>query len=741
MPNISLFSDYYTIEDPDNLPLETFFQFVKDGEWQDPILALRSMKTKEARNKLKRSLPGVTFAGLFSVRKDDALIEHSGFICIDVDELEDAINTKYLLCGGDDPDKYIYACFYSPSGNGLRIIFKIKPEKHRESYYGISAYLMRTYGLPTDPQSMVPSRSFCVTYDPELYLAEHRVPIWTDYPKEKKPAKKDLNFVYDESDFAFIFKQIKERKLNICEEYQDYLKIGFAFSEKFGDAGRDYYHEICSYSEKYNYKKVDKQFDYCLRSKNLKVANIATFYWYAKQAGVQVVSERTVKIRKATLAGKATGLKVDQIIDNLAKQDIVDCKKLVEDIYSSSDIELGDSIVDHLELFVASSYNFRRNEITRYIERDGKPMSQSDMNTVFISAKKVIEKLEYQLLDRLLLSDFIPTYNPLIDFFNGLVGEFEPVPLGNPKSSLDERTKDYESPLIDKLAASIINNCPAYTNYFLRKWIVGIVSAAYKIHSPLVFVLVGANQGKGKTEFFRRLLPHELQKYYAESKLDAGKDDDILMTQKIVIMDDELSGKSKRESSRLKELTSKQWFSLREPYGRNNVDILRIAVLCGTSNFKEILSDTTGNRRIIPIPVDDIDKDLYNSINKLELFREAAMLLKNGFDWRVITPEDISYLRQNEVEYEILNKERELLERFYEVPTSEVDLTVERMTATDIMVELEILTRQRCSLDQLGKQLAKLGFVQRSTSVNKKSVKKWIVKKINRTNQQIINPF
>ena len=57
------------------------------------------------------------------------------------------------------------------------------------------------------------------------------------------------------------------------------------------------------------------------------------------------------------------------------------------------------------------------------------------------------------------------------------------------------------------------------------------------------------------------MLPKELRSYYAESKLDAGKDDEILMTQKLLIMDDEMGGKSKKEVKRLKELTSKQTYS------------------------------------------------------------------------------------------------------------------------------------------------------------------------------------
>ena len=85
--------------------------------------------------------------------------------------------------------------------------------------------------------------------------------------------------------------------------------------------------------------------------------------------------------------------------------------------------------------------------------------------------------------------------------------------------------------------------------------------------------------------------------------MDAGKDDDLLMTQKLIVMNDEMGGKSKQDEKRFKELTSKAIFSLRAPYARNNEDFKRLAVLCGTSNDKEVINDPTGNTRILPVEV------------------------------------------------------------------------------------------------------------------------------------------
>lgn len=732
MADISLFENHWSVDTPDNLPLEVYLNEVKTGTYEDICHKIRSVSDKARRDKMKEKIPGVTFSGIFSKRNNESIIEHSGFICMDLDNLSDPEGLKELL----SQDRYVYACFLSTSGNGLRVLFRITGSRHKDAYYGLADYFIKHYNEIPDPQSMVVSRSFCVTFDPNIYIAKHTVPIFTLYIKEKEVEKdkKKNNFVYAEDDFNNILTQITQRNVNICDGYQEWLKTGFGLADKFGEGGRDFFHTISRISSKYETKKTDKQYDYCLKHKSKTVATISTVFYYAKEAGLQVTSERTQKIRKRVLIQKSAGVSKSQIIKNLEKNDgITECEALVEEIFTSAkEIGEGDEIIDQLEAFITNSYDLRRNEITKYIESNGVPMTQTDINSIFIAAKRIIGKLDYHLMDRLLLSDFVLKYNPIKEFFDQYEDDKR-----EKHSSFNPQNKNINSPFIAALAATIENDMPSHTEYFLRKWIVSIVSAAYGVHSPLVFVLVGG-QGTGKTEWFRRLFPgyHPneptgLAKYYAESKLDAGKDDEILMTQKLVIMDDEFFGKNKVEFQRFKELTSKNYFSLREPYGRSNVDLKRLSVLCGTSNFKEILADPSGNRRIIPIDVKGINIDAYNLIDKFELFREAYNLWKDGFDWRVVSKDDIEYLGINDSEYEMVILEKELIHKYYSKPPND---NCDWLTASEIKVELEMLTQQKLNLTKIGQCLGKLGFIQKSKRDGKDTSKKWAVIKENRGN-------
>lgn len=175
-------------------------------------------------------------------------------------------------------------------------------------------------------------------------------------------------------------------------------------------------------------------------------------------------------------------------------------------------------------------------------------------------------------------------------------------------------------------------------------------------------------------------------------------------------MDDEMGGKSKKENARIKELTSKQTFSLREPYGRNNVDLTRLAMLCGTSNENGVLNDPTGNRRIIPIHVVKIDHNAYNAINKTDLLMEAYWLWHNGFS-PDLTSSDIRKLNElTGTKFDDVSIEEELIFKFFRKPLANEGAYY--MTS-EIIYMIEFITRQKLNAKRVGAYLQKNG-VKRS---------------------------
>lgn len=709
--SISFYDKAWNVKSQETIPLDIFLENIRNGTWEDIVNKVRVIKDKKERDELKKKIaPSVTISGKFTERYDNSLEQHSGFIGIDIDGTENINELKSKLCN----DPYVVAAFQSIGGRGLCVLFRITPDKHREAFLGICEYLFRLYGIPCDPTSINVSRARFVSFDPHIYIAD-KAEKFTQYPKSKPP-KKVEKVVYSKDDFTSVLKQIIEKKINLCDDYHDWLRIGFAIASKFGEQGREYFHIVSQYSSKYEQKSCDKQYDVIVkRSGGNKEVTISTFYYYAKNAGLTIYSERTKLIAYSAIHGKKGGLNEKQVEQNLKQFEEIegeDVADIVSQVFTTG-VEINeDGLLEQLEMWMRQNYNLERNEITRYIENDGAIVMQKDLNSIYIRAKKIFERLPYELMDRLINSDFVPTYNPFKRFFTEYELKAKEQGIPDPIAGVSVTTvpgfdaKNTAPPLVKQLFSCINTIDPDYLQYFGTKWLVGFIAAIHGEHSPLMFVLSGERQNTGKTEFFRRLLPKEWLPYYAESKLDAGKDDEILMTQKLLIMDDEMGGKSKKEVKRLKELTSKQTFSLREPYGRNNVDLNRLAVLAGTTNDNEILSDPTGNRRIIPIQVDSINHDIYNAVDKNKLWLEVYELWKAGYRWK-LNRADIEYLSKHSDQFELSISETELLVKYFEPGEQEW------LTATEIKVIIESKTNQRLNLTRIGQDLKRLGFEQK----------------------------
>jgi predicted P-loop ATPase len=302
----------------------------------------------------------------------------------------------------------------------------------------------------------------------------------------------------------------------------------------------------------------------------------------------------------------------------------------------------------------------------------------------------------------------VPSYNPLHEFF-------------------EEQLFEYDNdnwPNIKLLLSSVVSDT-AEADFFILRWLLSVVASSYGHKSELVLVFCGEKQGTGKTHWFRYLLPKKLRYLYAESKMDAGKDDEILMCGKLIINDDEYGGKSKKEDKRLKELTSKEFINVREPYGRVSVDLKRLSVFCGTSNETQILSDATGNRRIMPIHINDIDHDYYNQCDKEGLWRELFCMYQMGAEYTILK-EDIERLNAATEMYKISTPEDDLIHK--KLTPGSATSYGEWMSLTDIQQYLMSDTKfNYLNTNRIGQILTSLGFEKQRRILNLSKVMMYFV--------------
>ena len=657
--NISYFNNIAHTKKGMSLTFSDFLEKIKDGFWQDQVLKYRNEKTQEN----KKALPYVTISGLFKERNSSLLTQHSGFIAIDIDGLKDINLVREQICC----DNNFYATFVSCGGSGLCAIAKINPKLHLESFNYLSKYLYQKYNIiEVDEKCKDVSRARFVSYDPDLYINKDAIEVQViAYEKDKK---EPTSYVFVESEFTNLIQNILDQKVDLTSDYGDWINIGFALAGKFGENGRSFFHALSSLNAEYNENKTDQKYSHILRTKKDPTVAIDFIYNLAKKANIKV--------------------------------EAIDEK----------------NIINRLKLFISKNYNMKRNDISRNIEIDAKPINDIDLNSIFINCKTFIDKANKELVKSVIFSDFTKTYNPFHVF-------------------LLTNIKIKETGNIDKLISTITTDTQNH-DLFIKKWLTSLIASISGKHSPLVLVLIGG-QNTGKTEWFRRLLPKELKSYYAEDKLDQGKDSDILMTKKLIIMDDEMGGKSKAESKMLNRLTSSQTFSIREPYGVVSVDLNRLAMLCGTTNIDGLLSDPTGNRRILPVKVLSINHDLYNSIDKKALFMEMYHLYNSGYNHN-LTGDDIQILNDSTDEFKAVSQEEDMILKYFEIPSNLNE--AEFFSSTEILSYIKVRSQITLSPVMIGLRMKSIGFNRRMKKINNIPVYVWEVTTIN-TNQVQNNSY
>ncbi|MES2572581.1 MAG: BT4734/BF3469 family protein [Verrucomicrobiota bacterium] len=160
---------------------ESFRSVIGDiirGWWKDEVDQVRSAFAtggKSAADGPKKKLPAVLFSGTFTRRAADALKQHSGLICVDLDNLGDRLPS---IRESIEADPHTLTAFVSPTGSGLKVVFRCSAEKpHQASYRAAERYCLQVFGLEVDPACKDVSRLCFVSHDPETFINENAIPL------------------------------------------------------------------------------------------------------------------------------------------------------------------------------------------------------------------------------------------------------------------------------------------------------------------------------------------------------------------------------------------------------------------------------------------------------------------------------------------------------------------------------------------------------------------------------------
>ena len=159
---ITAFKNIWSKE-PHYISVELALNRIKNGNSKKLVEEIRNTLDKEKAGELKKNLPCICFSGKFgSDRKDEQIVSHSKFLVLDFDNVYELRDKQTDIIS----HKFVYACWVSPSGNGLKALVKIaNGDKHRDHFEALEEIFPEV-----DKSGKNPSRVCYESYDADIYI-------------------------------------------------------------------------------------------------------------------------------------------------------------------------------------------------------------------------------------------------------------------------------------------------------------------------------------------------------------------------------------------------------------------------------------------------------------------------------------------------------------------------------------------------------------------------------------------
>ena len=328
-----------------------------------------------------------------------------------------------------------------------------------------------------------------------------------------------------------------------------------------------------------------------------------------------------------------------------------------------------------LEDYLMARYEFRFNVLTEQVEYRPKEekgayrmVDQRVLNTFCIEAKTMGVNCWDRDVSRLLCSQKVEDYHPFLDYMARLP-EWDGV--------------DRVTPL-----ATRISDAPHWVNGFHR-WMLGMAAQwmgmPLRCANALAPILISSEQGRCKSTFCSLLLPDELQRFYID-KFDITSESGC--EQKLSLFGlvnmDEFDRYGLRAMATLKNLMQLKKLNFRKSHRSYYSQLPRIASFIGTSNQKDLLTDTTGSRRFLCIEVtENID---CTKPDHAQLYAQLKAELQNGERYWLTSEEELEVQHHNRFFYKQV-PEQEVFFHCFRLPENEEEGV--QLSATEIFCRLQ----------------------------------------------------
>jgi hypothetical protein len=296
---------------------------IKSGHYESLIIPCRLLfeQDKTAYSALKRKLPAITFCGEFKgAHKKENILTYNNIVIIDIDHIaKDRIHSlKQRLFS----DKYVFAIWISPSGNGLKVLFRVESNStmHKFMFDKIADHLQAMYDIEADISGSDICRLCFISHDEDLLLKRDAdffpfsedewlmslLPVSkkkNDLPGPKLETKVEELYAISEKVLFFgtegknkvdhremvkkIIIYLKKNKKSITGTYQLWLKVGLAISNSFTyPIGKEVFLQLCRLDgPMHDEYKSEMLLEHCYRKRKANEVNFGTIVYLAQQQG------------------------------------------------------------------------------------------------------------------------------------------------------------------------------------------------------------------------------------------------------------------------------------------------------------------------------------------------------------------------------------------------------------------------------------------------------------------------
>ena len=627
----------------------------------------------------------------------------TGFIMVDIDGIPPERFAAILTLVKEDIHSFLV--YITISGCGIRVISHVEggvtKANYRMVWEWVNDHYARLCEVEIDGQCKNATRMSVLCHDPEALLRPEASSFHTSGMKPReKPKRGTAVTVTAERAYKIIRAQLEEEGIAYAPgSYNDYVS-------------RCFYH-----TNRYGVPQADAE-AWALR----------TFPDYPR--------ERLLPIVKScySLTMEFNTVPLPRSVRKKEKENDSSHKK---------------ATVEEMEEFINGYMKFRMNMLTHQIETQLIADAYTDRpeasachwqrltdhieNSLWCAMQHHGMAVNLNELHTLLGSDFVKEYHPLKEYLDGLPpwdGETDYI--GRLAAMVHVKESPHSPLQQDKSRErNDLSETPVRFADILKRWMVSMIAAALNetVVNQVILTLIG-RQGSYKTSFMQHILPPVLSEYYTTKSNSSRmtKDDLFTMTENLVINLEEIDTMPPSELNQLKAMVTQRYVDERRAYGRNKVHLPHVASFVATGNNLQFLTDDTGNRRWLPVEVEDIDSPWEADIPYEGIYSQTYALYQDINFRYWFTDKEIQQLRGHVQQFEVPRPEYELILTYYRKP---VGLERGVYTTSSQIIGRFGNTSLRLSLQKVGRAMRELGFRQ----VKASNANYWVV--VERTTEEV----